>query len=54
MIIRITFPVYTGVFDKLKVLAKLCALYMRSTAEICEVSLVVYGNIAILKTFDQI
>ena len=50
MIVGIALPVYTRIFNKLEVLAKLSIVNMWSAAEVCEIALVINCDIAIFKT----
>ena len=54
MILGITLPVYTGMFYQLEVTAELYVIYMRSTAEICEIALVVAADLTVFEMADQI
>ncbi len=53
-IFAVALPVCTGMSDQLKVTAKLYIVYVRSTAEICEITLFITGNITVFQSVDQI
>ena len=50
----IALPIYSGVFYQLEVLAQLGVVYVRSTAQVGKITLIVYGDVAILQIADQI
>ena len=50
----ISLPVYSGMFYQLEVLAQLGAVYVRSTTQIGEISLIVYSDVAVFQIADQI
>ena len=54
MIVSVTLPVNARVLYKLEVLAKLCVINMRSTAEVCEVTLVIHCDVAVLKSVYKV
>ena len=53
-VFAVTFPVCTRVTDQLEVSAKFYIVYVRSTAQIRKIALIIYGNISIFQIGDQI
>ena len=54
LVLAVALPVSTGMSDQLKVAAKLYIFYVRSTAEIREIPLLIACDISIFQTVDQI
>ena len=53
-VLAVTLPICTGMTDQFKVSAKLYIIYVRSTAQICEISLIINSDVAILQIRNQI
>ena len=54
VVVGIALPVYAGVFYQFEVLAQLGVVYVRSTAQIGEITLIVYSDVAVFQIADQI
>ena len=54
LVLAVALPISTGVADQLEVLAEFYIVYVRSTAEISKIALIVNRDIAILKILDQV
>ena len=54
MVVGIALPIYSGVFYQFEVLAQLGVVYVRSTAQIGEITLIVYSDVAVFQIADQV
>jgi len=54
VVVGIALPIYSGVFYQFEVLAQLGVVYVRSTAQIGEITLIVYSDVAVFQIADQV